>query len=85
MAAARPAEGAAGTPESTCLPSSGILGPRAKRGEATLEDVNRSFATRVHLLTGQNNAETARRLKADWRTVNKLIDPARIARWLKGE
>ncbi len=71
-----PAEGTAGTPESTCLPSSGILGPKAKKGEATLEEVNRSLATRVLVLTGQNKAETRAAVGDRLADGGRLIDPA---------
>ena len=40
--------------------------------------------TRVHVLTRQNKAETARRTGLDWRTVRKWLDPVRVARWLAG-
>jgi DNA-binding NtrC family response regulator len=79
----RPA-GDPGAPESTCLPSSGILGPRAKAGEVSFDELNRAYVTRVHVLTDQNKAETARRVGLDWRTVGRWIDPVRLARWLKG-
>ena len=69
---------------STCVPSSGILGPRAKAGEVTLDEINRAYVTRVHLLSEQNMAETARRTGVDRRTVRRWLDFARLARWLKG-
>ncbi len=72
----------AGTPASAELVSSGLLGPKAKAGAVSLEELNRAYATRVHLLTGQNKAETARRLGVDWRKVGRWIDPARLMRWL---
>ena len=65
---------AADAPESTCMPSSGNLGPRAKAGEVSAEEVTRSLVKRVHALTGENLAETARLTGLDRRTV---------ARWLK--
>jgi len=40
--------------------------------------------TRVHVLTDQNKAETGRRIGLDWRTVGRWLDPARLARWVKG-
>ena len=70
------------TPQSACLPSSGILGPRAKEGEVTVEELNRAYVTRVHVLTDQNQSETARRTGLNWRTVGRMIDPVRLARWL---
>ncbi len=72
-------------PESTCLPSSGILGPKAKAGEVTLEEVNRALVTRVFVLTDQNKAETGRLLGVTWRTVARWLDLARLARWLMGK
>ena len=70
-------------PESTCLPSSGILGPKAKAGEVTLAELERAYVTQVHVLTDQNMAETARRTGLTWRTVSRKLDLARLARWLK--
>lgn len=72
----------AAVPESVGLVSSGLLGPRAKAGEVSLEELTRAYATRVHALTQQNKAETARRLGVDWRRVARWIDPARLGRWL---
>lgn len=72
-----------GAPESACLPSSGILGPRAKAGEITVEELTRAYVTRVHVLTGQNRSETARRTGLNWRTVGQRLDPARLLRWLR--
>ncbi len=71
-----------GAPESTCEVSSGILGPRAKAGEVTLEEIARDYVTRVHVLTDQNRSETARRTGLNWRTVGQKLDPARLIRWL---
>jgi DNA-binding NtrC family response regulator len=71
-------------PESTCVPSSGILGPKAKAGEVSFEELTRSYVTHVHALTDQNKAETARRTGLDWRTVRRWVDPVRLARWLVG-
>jgi DNA-binding NtrC family response regulator len=89
---AQSTEQRAATPETTALPSSalpsggipssGILGPRAKAGEVSLEELTRTYVTRVHVLTAQNKAETARRTGLDWRTVKKWVDPARLGRWL---
>ncbi len=73
---------AQGAPESTCEVSSGILGPRAKAGEVTLEEIARDYVTRVHVLTDQNRSETARRTGLNWRTVPHKLDPARLIRWL---
>ena len=64
------------------MPSSGILGRRAKAGEVTLEEVNRAFVTRVYVATNLNTAETARRLGLDTRTVQRLLDPGLLARLL---
>jgi hypothetical protein len=71
-------------PESTCLPSSGILGPRAKAGEVSFEDLAQAYVTRMHVLTDQNASETGRRTGLDRRTVRRWIDPTRLARWLSG-
>jgi DNA-binding NtrC family response regulator len=71
------------TPESTCLPSSGILGPKAKAGEVSFVEATRALVTWTHVLTGQNTAETARLMEVDRRTVTRWLDPARLARWLK--
>jgi len=75
-------EGTGAAPASTCVPSSGILGRRAKAGEVTLEEVNRAFVTRVYVATNLNKAETARRLGLDTRTVQRLLDPGLLARLL---
>ncbi|MFO0762921.1 MAG: sigma 54-interacting transcriptional regulator [Byssovorax sp.] len=58
---------------STALPSSGLLGPRAKTGEVSAEDLTRSLVKRVHAMSGENIAETARRTRLNWRTVAKLL------------
>jgi len=78
----RPAPAAfpAPAPESVALPSSGILGPRAKAGDVDHEELIRAYVTRIHALTGQNKAETARRTGFDRRTVARWIDPVRLAR-----
>jgi len=57
-----PPDGTAAAPASPCVPSSGILGRRAKAGEVSLEEVNRALVTRVYVATNLNKAETARRL-----------------------
>jgi DNA-binding NtrC family response regulator len=75
-AATPPADEAPDTP---CAPSSEILGPRAKAGEITLDELTRSFVTRVHFLTGLNKAETARRLGCDARKVSRWLDRASLA------
>jgi DNA-binding NtrC family response regulator len=61
-------------------PSSEILGRVGKQGTLPLDDVLRAYVTRVYFLTGENLAETARRLGMDWRSVRKLIDPVRLER-----
>ncbi len=43
-------------------------------GKLTAEEVLRHYATTVFAQT-QNYGETARRLKLDWRTVKKYVDP----------
>ena len=60
--APRVPEERAAMPVSVGQVSSGLLGPRAKAGEVSLEELTRAYATRVHALTQQNKAETARRL-----------------------
>lgn len=75
------AEGS-GTPASLGVVSSGILGPRAKEGKVSLEELMRAYVTRMHVLTALNKAETARRTGLDWRTVKQWIDPARLGRWV---
>ncbi len=83
VAQAGSAEGVqAGTPESAAQASSGILGPQAKAGKVSADEVMRAYVTQVHVLTGENKAETARRTGLNWRTVKRLIDPARLKRWL---
>jgi transcriptional regulator with AAA-type ATPase domain len=72
----------AGEPPSVALPSSGILGPVAKAGRIQVEELTRDYVTRVHVLTGQNTAETARRTGLDRRTVTRWLDQARLRRWL---
>jgi DNA-binding NtrC family response regulator len=71
------------TPESTCLPSSGLLGPVAKQGNVTVEELERAYVTRVFALTGMNRSATARRTGRNWRTIGRLIDPRRLLRLLK--
>jgi ActR/RegA family two-component response regulator len=68
---------AVGAAESTCLPSSGILEPKAKAGEVSVEAVTRALVKRVHALTGQNMAETARRTGLDRRTVARWLKPSK--------
>jgi hypothetical protein len=68
--------------ESICLPSSGILGPRAKAGDVDHEELLRAYVTRIHARTGQNKAETARLTGFDRRTVARWIDPERLSRLL---
>jgi DNA-binding NtrC family response regulator len=72
-----------GLPESVGLPSSGLLGPVAKEGNVPVDEVMRDLVTRVSVLTGQNQSETSRRTGLNWRTVGRMIDPDRLARWLK--
>jgi ActR/RegA family two-component response regulator len=60
----------------------GILRPKAKAGEVTLEELAKAYVTQVHVLTDQNMAETVRRTGLTWRTVSRKLDPARLARWL---
>jgi hypothetical protein len=67
------------------LPSSGLLGPVAKEGNVPVDEVVRDLVTRVYVLTGQNQSETARRTGMNWRTVGRTLDPERLARWLPKE
>jgi DNA-binding NtrC family response regulator len=82
-AAPRPTEGGV-APESACVPSSGVLGPRAKAGDVSLDELDRAYVTRIYMLTGENVAETSRRTGLDRRTVQRRIDRARLVRWLSG-
>ena len=66
------------------MPSSGILGPKAKAGEIGFKQLGRAYGTRMYVVTGQNRAETARRAGLDRRTVLRWLNPARLVRWLKG-
>jgi hypothetical protein len=84
-AASPPPPPAPGTPESTCLPSSEILGKKTKAGKIGFVELVRAYMTWMHLLNGQNRAETARQTGVDERTVRRWLDPARLARWLKRE
>jgi two-component system, NtrC family, response regulator HydG len=72
-------------PESSCPPSSGILGPRAKAGEVSLDELTRAFVVQVHVLTGGSLRETARRTSLDYRTVKRYLDPACPVRSLPGK
>jgi DNA-binding NtrC family response regulator len=79
----RPTEPAAPAgPMTETMPSSGLLGRRAKLGAVSLQELIRAYVTHVYLLANQNKAETARKLGLNWRTVSRLIDPERVARWL---
>jgi ActR/RegA family two-component response regulator len=66
------------------MPSSGLLGPRAKAGDVSLDELDRAYVTRIYMLTGENVAETSRRTGLDRRTVRRRIDRARLVRWLSG-
>jgi DNA-binding NtrC family response regulator len=86
--AARPAaEGSEGSegrgePESVCE-SSGLLGPNAKAGRATVDALVRDLVTRAFADTNQNISKTALRAGIDRKTVLQKIDPVRLARLLK--
>jgi hypothetical protein len=69
-------------PESLCVPSSGILGGRAKAGEVDWMTVLTIYVTTVYARTGMNKAETARRTRIDRRALSRWIDPVRLARLL---
>jgi transcriptional regulator with GAF, ATPase, and Fis domain len=75
--------GPAGPAESTVLPSSGLLGPVAKEGKVSIEELNRDYVTRVYLNTGLNQTETARVTGLGWRKVGQMIDPVRLERLLE--
>jgi ActR/RegA family two-component response regulator len=62
------------------VPSSDILGGRAKAGAIDHEELLRAYVTAVYFSTGQNKAETARLTGFHRRTVGSLIDPVRLAR-----
>jgi hypothetical protein len=66
-----------------CVPSSDILGRRAKTGDVDHEELLRAYVTWVYFRTGQNKTETARRTGFDRRTVSRWIDPVRLARLLQ--
>jgi DNA-binding NtrC family response regulator len=70
-------------PPSLCVPSSEILGRRAKAGEVSVEDLLKAYVTRIYFLTGQNKSETARLCGFDRRTVSRYIDPERLARLIE--
>jgi ActR/RegA family two-component response regulator len=65
------------------VPSSEILGRRAKAGEITFAEAARALVTRVHFEMGENVSETARKLEIDRRTVQRHVDQKRLARWRK--
>jgi two-component system, NtrC family, response regulator AtoC len=67
-------------PETRCNPSSGLLGPAAKAGKATLKEVTRDLVTRVYFQTGENGKATAEILDMNWRTVMAKIDDERLQR-----
>jgi hypothetical protein len=65
------------------VPSSGLLGPKAKEGKIDVDELTRAYVTYVHALTNQNRSETARRTGLSWRTVGEKIDPVRLTRLLE--
>jgi DNA-binding NtrC family response regulator len=70
-------------PESLCQPSSGLVGPNAKRGAVNAEVLIQAYVNHVFLETGQNLSETARRTGLDRKTVRQKLDLPRLARWLE--
>lgn len=70
------------TPESVAL-SSGILGPNAKAGKLSVDQVVQALVTEVFATTGESLAETARLIRLDPRTVARKIDRKRLARLRK--
>ena len=62
-----------------------MLGPKAKEGTITVDELTRAYVTRVHAMTHQNRSETARRTGLNWRTVGQMIDPERLVRLLRQE
>jgi ActR/RegA family two-component response regulator len=47
----------------------------------SLDDWNRYIVTRMYVMTGRNQSETARRLEISWRRAGQWIDHALLARW----
>jgi DNA-binding NtrC family response regulator len=66
-------------------PSSGLFGRRAKAGEVSVPELTRAYVTRVYVLTGLNQSETARRTGLTRRTVMKTIDWELFDRLMKGK
>ena len=52
-----------------------------REGELSLPELSSYYVTRIYVLTGGNQTETAKRLGINWRTVGKMLDPALLARW----
>jgi hypothetical protein len=75
--------GTEGQPESTCVPSSEILGERAKAGKVSLEELSRDAVTRAFFASGENFAAAGRALGVDRRTVERWLDMERLERLRK--
>jgi DNA-binding NtrC family response regulator len=58
-----------------------LLAPDALSQGMSLDDWTRYIVTRMYLLTGKNQNETARRLGISWRRVGQWIDHGLLARW----
>jgi ActR/RegA family two-component response regulator len=71
---------AAGVPESACLSSGQILGPRTRAGEVDAEQLTRALVKRLYKITGGNVAETARLTGMDRRTVLSKLHGGSLAR-----
>ncbi len=64
-------------PPNSLVPSSELLGPRAKKGSVTVEELTQAYVKRVHRLTRQNRSETARRTGLTWRRVGQVLERVR--------
>jgi DNA-binding NtrC family response regulator len=71
--------------ELTSTPPFGVLGPRAKAGELSLEELSGLYLAHVYMITGQNKAETTRRTGVERRRLQKWLDSARLGGRLKGD
>jgi hypothetical protein len=80
-----PTHAAAGDtpPESLGVPSSNILGWRAKTGQLDHVALLKTYVTYIFVYTGLNKSETARLTGFDRRALSKWIDPVLLARLLE--
>ena len=58
-----------------------MLGPDALASGMSLDDWNRYVVSRMYVVTGRNQSETARRLGISWRRAGMWIDQVLLARW----